>query len=257
MTDWNPNLYMQFQNERTQPAADLTARIDLANPANIIDLGCGPGNSTQVLRARWPRARISGLDSSPKMIDQARADHPWGNWILADAATWVPAELFSIVFSNAALQWIPRHDELIPRLFGAVRSGGALAVQVPANADSPLHAALIEASKKPEWNSRMAGCREGITYHAPGYYYDLLAPSAKRVELWQTTYLHPMATAQGLIDWYASTGMKPYLETLGSEEEKLLFQAEVLRGCLESYPAQADGKILFPFCRTFFIAYSP
>jgi trans-aconitate 2-methyltransferase len=254
MTDWNPNLYLQFQNERTQPAVDLAARIDLAEPASIIDLGCGPGNSTQVLRARWPRARISGLDSSPKMIQQARADHPWGDWILADAASWIPAELYSIVFSNAALQWIPKHEELIPRLLNAVRPGGALAVQVPANADSPLHQALLEASEQPEWNSRMAGCREGITYHAPGYYYDLLAPHARRVELWQTSYLHTMATPQALIDWYASTGMKPYLEKLNSLEEKLRFQAEVLRGCMESYPAQKDEKILFPFRRTFFIA---
>jgi trans-aconitate 2-methyltransferase len=255
MTDWNPNLYLQFQNERTQPAEDLAARIELINPATIIDLGCGPGNSTQVLRARWTQARISGLDRSPKMIDQARADYPWGNWILADAATWTPTESYSIVFSNAALQWIPGHDSLLPRLFGMVRPGGALAVQVPANSDSPLHRSLLRVSGRPEWKTHFSGCDELITYHPPGYYYDLLTSAETRVTIWQTMYFHRMENHQGLMDWYASTGMKPYLDRLHFEEERARFQNEILQECVDLYPLQKDGRILFPFHRTFWIAY--
>jgi trans-aconitate 2-methyltransferase len=255
MTNWNPELYLKFHAERTQPSMDLVARIELTAPRCIIDLGCGPGNSTQVLRARWPSAQICGLDSSPQMIEKARAEYPDADWILADAGSWIPENPYDLVYSNATLQWIPRHDALIARWFAAVAPGGALAIQVPANESSPLHLALLRVSEMPEWNARVASCREMITYHAPGYYYDLLASRAERISLWQTTYLHRMDNPLGLIEWYASTGMKPYLDRLDSEQERIRFQKAVLQNCIDSYPQQLDGRILFPFQRTFCIAY--
>jgi trans-aconitate 2-methyltransferase len=257
MTNWDPNLYLQFHDERTQPSLDLIARIALADAQTIIDLGCGPGNSTRALRMRWQRARITGIDNSPQMIEKARATYPNEMWLLADAGAWSPAEPCDLVFSNATLQWIPDHDALIPRLCDAVAPGGVLAVQVPANQQSPLHQALLRVSSKPEWDSLTANCRDQITYHAPEYYYDALAGRVKRIELWQTTYLHIMDRPQALIDWYASTGMKPYLERLGSEAEKRQFQQDVLRECTEAYPVRKDGRILFAFARTFFVAYKP
>jgi trans-aconitate 2-methyltransferase len=256
MTDWNPNLYLQFRDERTQPALDLLARIALTDPRTGVDLGCGPGNSTQPLRARWPQARITGIDSSPHMIEMARASYPQESWLLADAGQWSPAERYDLVFSNATLQWIPDHGMLIPRLFAAVKPGGALAVQVPANQDSPLHQALLRVSALPAWDSRTSDCRAMIEYRTPDYYYDLLAPLAGRVDLWQTTYLHVMDRPSALIDWYASTGMKPYLERLNSDEERSQFQQAVLQACEAQYPLRKDGRILFAFTRTFFIAYA-
>jgi trans-aconitate 2-methyltransferase len=255
MTNWNPELYLRFNNERTQPALDLISRIALSDPRTGVDLGCGPGNSTQPLRLRWPKARITGIDSSPQMIEKARATYPSEAWLLADVGSWSPTEQYDLVFSNATLQWIPDHAALIPRLLGAVNDGGALAVQVPANQSSPLHQALLHISSMPAWDSRTRDCRNQITYHAPDYYYDILAPIAKRVELWQTTYLHVMDRPQELIDWYASTGMKPYLEKLDTDQERIKFQQAVLRECEAQYPVRTDGRILFPFARSFFIGY--
>jgi len=255
MVTWNPDLYLKYQDERTQPSYDLVSRINLAEPADIIDIGCGPGNSTRVLRERWPQAKITGLDRSPEMIARAQADFPQGNWLLADAATWETATRYDLVFSNATLQWIPNHEALVDKLFSLVRSGGALAVQVPANNGSPLYQAVHDVAARTEWRGLMVGCAELMTYHDAGYYYDLLSAQAGRVDLWQTTYYHVMGDHQGLIEWYASTGLRPYLERLVSGADRQAFQQQVLAACREQYPVQKDGRILFPFRRLFFIAY--
>jgi len=255
VSGWNAEQYLKFRDERTQPAVDLAARIAINRPGRIIDLGCGPGNSTEVLRVRWPEAHVAGLDSSPEMIAKARSLTPDGDWILADLANWRTDEQFDLVFSNATLQWVAGHEELIPRLFEPVAAGGALAVQVPANNRSPLHLALLSTACRPEWKAATAGCGGMMSYHEPGFYYDLLSPRAERVTLWQTTYLHILPDPQGLIDWYASTGMKTYLARLADESERSAFSQQVLDACRDEYPPQSDGKILFPFQRTFFIAY--
>jgi trans-aconitate 2-methyltransferase len=254
MIQWNPDLYLKYQDERTQPAHDLISRIAVADPVRIADIGCGPGNSTRALRERWPRAEILGLDNSAEMIEKARSAYPPGRWILADAAEWKPDAAYNIVFSNAALQWIPDHETLIPALFGAVESPGALAVQVPANGGSPLHQAVLKVSRMEEWKNAVAGCEELIHYHDAGFYHDLLSALAGRIQIWQTTYFHVMADHQGLMDWYAGTGMKPYLERLADDGLKKLFQSRVLDECRAAYPVQRDGRILFPFQRLFFLA---
>jgi trans-aconitate 2-methyltransferase len=251
---WNPDQYLRFAEERTRPSRDLVARIDLSSPARIVDIGCGPGNSTRVLCERWPNARILGLDNSPEMIRKAEADCLAGEWVLADAATWEPGEPCDLVFSNAALQWLPNHERLLPRLFGQVASGGALAVQVPANSDSPIHRAVTMVARRPEWCARLADCAGRLTYHPPSLYYDLLAPLAGRLDLWQTTYYHVLPGPQSMIDWYASTGMRPYLERL-ADDEREAFQAQVLEISRPHYPVQRDGRVLFPFPRLFYVAY--
>ncbi len=255
MTPWNPEAYLKFKDERTQPSRDLAARTDLDAPAQAVDIGCGPGNSTQVLHARWPAARLLGVDSSPEMIDRARQTYPEADWQLADAATWEPAQPFDLVFSNATLQWIPGHAALLPRLFGWVKPRGALAIQVPANNDSPLYLAVVAVAQRAPWRTYTAGCEALVTYHPPSCYYDLLAPVAARFALWQTTYYHVLPDHQGLLDWYASTGLKPYLERLPGDAERQAFQAQILETCRAAYPQQADGRVLFPFRRLFFIAY--
>jgi trans-aconitate 2-methyltransferase len=255
MNKWDPDSYLKYKEERTQPSYDLVARIEIANPANIIDIGCGPGNSTRALRERWPNARILGLDSSQDMIEKARNAFSQEDWILADATEWKTDEKYDIVFSNAALQWIPNHDILIPKLFDLVNNQGALAVQVPANNHSPLHKAVLRVSKREEWRESTNGCDSMLTYRNAGFYYDQLSAISVRINIWQTTYYHIMVSHQDLIDWYASTGMRPYLERFKKESERYSFREQVLEECTPHYPKQEDGKILFPFNRIFFVAY--
>ncbi len=255
MTQWNPDAYLKFQDERTQPSYDLAARVGLSSPKNIVDIGCGPGNSTRVLRERWPQAHITGMDSSPQMIAKARADFPRETWILADAATWETDERYDLVFSNAVLQWIPGHAALADKLFALLNPAGALAVQVPANNDSPIYLAVNEVAGREPYRAAMRGCVELLTYHTPGFYYDLLSSLSPHVSMWQTTYYHVLTSHQGLIDWYSSTGMRPYLERLPDAEQKRAFQEQVLDACRTQYPLQKDGRILFPFKRLFFVAY--
>jgi trans-aconitate 2-methyltransferase len=255
MSSWNPDLYLKFKDERTQPARDLAARISLEKPLRIVDLGCGPGNSTQVLQDRWPDADILGVDHSPEMIEKARATYPRGHWLLADLREWNPKDTWDIVFSSATLQWIPDHERLIPKLFSLVRPAGALAVQLPANQESPLHRALLAVSAREEWKGLTSGCEDKIVYQRPDFYYDILSALTPQIHLWKTTYFHVLKNHQGLIDWYSSTGMKTYLERLPDEEQKASFRKQVLEACRDSYLERKDQRILYPFGRLFFIAY--
>jgi trans-aconitate 2-methyltransferase len=257
MADWNPDLYLQFEKERTQPSRDLTARIVHPCPRTIVDLGCGPGNSTQVLRKRWPEADILGMDSSLEMIRKAQAAFPRWNWLQADIRAWNPPKTYDIVSSNATLQWIPDHRRLMPRIFSWVNPGGALAVQLPANQNAPLHQALLCVSRRSRWRECTAGCEDLIVYRPPEFYYEILSGLASWIHLWKTTYYHVLKDHQGLIDWYSSTGMRTYLDRLTGGNQKDAFRREVLEECRDSYPPQKDGQILYPFERLFFIAYRP
>jgi trans-aconitate 2-methyltransferase len=255
MIDWNPDSYLKFRNERTQPSIDLVSRIEIVNPSSIIDIGCGPGNSTQALFERWPNADIIGLDHSQEMIAKAKSDYPNRKWIHADAAHYDPQETYDIVFSNATLQWIQNHEKLIPRLFSFLKVNGALAVQVPANDKSPLHKSLLTVSKNDKWYKFSGDCDRLLNYQSASYYYDILNGLSSKIDLWETTYYHILSNHQALIEWYKSTGMRPFLERLPDDGFRKQFDNEVLEGCRESYKVQKDGKILYPFKRIFFIAY--
>jgi trans-aconitate 2-methyltransferase len=255
MSDWNPEQYLRFANERTQPAVDLASRIRLDSPRAIVDIGCGPGNSAQVLHRRWPEADILGLDYSEAMIAKARLDYPAQRWMVGDAAKFDARDKYDLAFSNAALQWIPRHEDLLPRLFAGLRRGGALAVQVPMFKAMPINLAIEAIAGRPEWRRYAARCGELFTYRDPGFYYGALAPLAARVDLWATSYIHVLGSREALIDFCRSTALKPYLESLPGEEARERFEDELLAECGRRYPLQADGKLLFPFERLFFIAY--
>jgi trans-aconitate 2-methyltransferase len=255
MDRWNPDSYLQYASERTQPSRDLVARIAKENPHTIIDIGCGPGNSTRILRGRWPDAEIAGLDSSAEMIAKARANDPARQWILADAESWSPGSRYDIVFSNAALQWMPQQEAVIPRLFEHLEDDGVLAVQVPMNNDSPLYQAMIAVSERDEWHLRLQGCGARPAYKDESFYYDLLTRLTSRVEIWLTTYLHRMNSRRDLIDWYASTGLRPYLAAIDTDAERERFKQEILATCEKDYPIRRDGKVLFPFRRLFFLAW--
>jgi len=249
MPTWHPTQYLKFSEERTRPCRDLAARIEIDDPRRMIDLGCGPGNSTEVLAERWPEAQITGLDSSADMIAKARTAHPEWNWLAGDIAQWAAGDgdTYDVVFSNAALQWVPDHASLLPRLLAR---GRVLAVQVPGNWDGPAHRLMREVAKRFEF---VRAVREWHT-HDDAFYYDVLAPHAARLDLWATEYLHVLDSAEGIVEWYKGTGMRPFLEALDSEAERERFTGEYLEAIRAEFPARTDGKVLFPFRRMFMLA---
>lgn len=255
---WDAGQYLRFAEERTQPCRDLVSRVAAASPARVIDLGCGPGNSTQVLAERWPAARLTGLDSSAEMIAEARRASPDRAWVAADIAAWAASntEPFDVVFSNAALQWLPDHRALLPRLMAQLAAGGALAVQVPNNLDAPAHRIARSLAASATWRDRFppAGVREWYV-HEPGFYYDLLAPRSARLDIWETEYLQIMPDAAAILEWYKGTGLRPYLTALPQAADREQFCAEYLAAIRAAYPPRADGRVLFPFRRLFLVAY--
>jgi trans-aconitate 2-methyltransferase len=255
MPHWDAGLYLKFASERTQPSIDLIQRIRLDHPRHIMDLGCGPGNSTEALRRRWPEATVIGLDCSGEMIAAAKQAYPNGIWETGDASSWTADEPFDLVFANALLQWLPDHARVCRHLLDQVAPGGALAIQTPAHHDSPLHREIVEVSKDPAWNSRMDAARTAQTHHPPGFYYDLLQPKAARVDLWETTYYHVLAGPEAILEWFRGTGLRPFLEALSSNEEPRRFEVMLLERYTASYPRRPGGQVLFPFRRLFFVAY--
>jgi trans-aconitate 2-methyltransferase len=254
MVQWNPEQYLKFQQERTQPAIDLSARIDYPDAKSVIDIGCGPGNSTRILREKWPEASITGLDSSPEMINMALKDCPEQIWITADASAYEFSRTYDVVFSNAAIQWIHGQERLIENLSRIINEKGVLAVQVPANSHSPLHLALDKVSELPEWKQYCAECRELLNYRDAYYYYPILKRLFSGVEIWETTYYHILDSHQDMMEWYKGTGMKPFLDRIPEAGLKEKFEEKVLSEARDYYPVQNDGKILFQFPRLFFIA---
>ena len=252
---WNPDAYLRFGDERTRPSLDLASRIDV-EPATVIDLGCGPGNSTQVLAARWPAARVVGLDNSAEMIASARDAYPDREWELGSIGEWSAEEPFDVVFSNAALQWVPDHAELVPRLFEQVAPGGALAFQIPSRTYARVGTLIHEIARDGAWAPRMEAALRQLTMESPETYYDLLAPKARAMDVWETEYLHVLDSPPAIVAWISSTGLRPFLGALGSDADREAFVAELTRRVEDAYPRRADGRVLFGFRRTFVIAYA-
>lgn len=252
---WDPQQYLKFERERTQPSIDLAARIEVANPRRIIDLGCGPGNSTAVLHRRWPDAEITGLDSDEEMLRAAGREYPQHTWVQADAGIWQENGGYDIVFSNALLQWLPDHAAVINHWFQAVETSGALAVQIPVNFKSPIHQHILEVANDPRWSDQLASAKRALYAQDPGGYYEILSPLSNRIELWLTEYCHILSCAEDIIQWMRGTSLRPFLAALDNSENRERFEAEVLARVEKSYPPQSDGRVLFPFRRLFFIAY--
>jgi len=254
--DWNPKLYLKFKNERTQPSIDLVNRIHLEKiPSNIIDIGCGPGNSTQILVKKWPKSSITGLDNSASMIEKAKKDYPGQDWILSDAATFKSEKKYDVVFSNATIQWIPEHKKLLKVFIDLVSEKGVLAVQIPLFRDLAIWKAIESVSKKTRWAEATKGCAEIFTYHDIDFYYNVLSANINAIEMWKTTYIHIMISHSAILDWSRSTALRPYLDRMKQESEKNEFEKDLLSEIKREYPMQTNGKVLFPFKRLFFIAY--
>lgn len=258
MPTWDPQRYLKFADYRTRACRDLADRVKLSKPTAIIDLGCGPGNSTAALSVRWPDSTITGLDNSEDMITAARAAHPKFHWRIADIQAWATsaAESYDLVFSNAAMHWTSDHRVTFPNVLRHVSPGGAMAIQVPANLDAPAHTLMRELVASAKWKRRFPsdGVREWHV-HDESFYYDVLAPHSDWIDLWITDYIHVMDDANAIVEWYAGTGLRPFLDALSTADLKDEFTADYAAMIAKAYPARVDGRVLFPFRRLFMIAY--
>ncbi len=252
MPTWDASQYLKFADERTQPARDLARRVPVTAPRRVIDLGCGPGNSTEVLAERWPQAELTGLDNAQDMLAKARKAHPDWRWQEGDIGQWRADAPYDVIYSNAALHWLDDHAGLFVRLFDALAPGGALAVQMPNNFAAPSHTLMRAIAREGSWRERLKSAR-GINTQPPAFYYDLLAPRAAHLQIWETEYLHVMDSAEGILEWVRGTGLRPFLDLL-NEAERAQFETRYRVALAGSYPAQANGKVLFPFRRLFLIA---
>jgi trans-aconitate 2-methyltransferase len=253
-SEWNPALYLKFNRERIRPSIDLVSRIDFDNPKTIIDIGCGPGNSTQILVQRWPHLKIMGIDSSQTMIEKAKKDYPLQKWILCDAGKDTITGKYDIVFSNATIQWIPDHAGLFKKFFNLLNEKGLIAVQIPMFWNMPLGKSIARIGKNSKWAELTRGVDDIFTIHNYTYYYDLLTELSDSIEMWETHYLHIMESHFSILEMIRSTGLRPYLERLIAEKHKSEFEELVLKRIESDYPLQKNGKVIFPFKRLFFIA---
>ena len=255
MLDWNPALYRRYEDERTRPAQELLARVPLSGAARVVDLGCGPGNSTELLANRFPTAQVVGTDNSEAMLASARERLPQARFELSDIATWAPQDQApDLIYANAALQWVPDHEQLIPRLFAALAPGGVLAIQMPDNREEPTHRLMRAVAAEAPWAEPIGNADRLRTLLLPlGGYYDLLAPGAARVDVWHTIYQHPMANAAAIVEWVRGTGLKPFVDRLPADLQAS-YLAEYERRVDQAYPVRTDGKRLLAFPRMFIVA---
>ncbi|HXE25409.1 MAG TPA: trans-aconitate 2-methyltransferase [Roseiarcus sp.] len=253
-TDWNPILYSKFEAERMRAARDLLARVPLASARAAYDLGCGHGASAELLLDRFPDARIVGLDTSDAMLAHARVRAPRAEFVKQDIADWAPEDRPDLIFANAALQFLPDHDRLFPRLMSYLKPGGALAAQIPSTAREASHALMRMAAAEGPWSSRLVPVAKTQPLIADyDEYYDWLRPSASQIDIWMTTYVHPLDGPQSIADWLAGSTLQPFLERL-ADEERCEFLARYRNGLKDAYPVQPDGRILFAYPRLFIVA---
>jgi len=257
MGHWNARLYTHFEAERTRPALDLLARVTLDEPATVIDLGCGPGNSTEVLAERFPLAAITGVDNSDEMLTSARSRLPDCAFVAADIADWRPDRPPNLIFANASLQWVPEHRLLLPRLLAMLAPGGVLAVQMPDNRDEPTHRLMRETATEAPWAAAIGDpAARRMPLLSLDDYYDLLAADAASVDIWRTTYYHTMQSAEAIVTWVRGTGLGPFLAPL-SPDAREAFVERYTRKIEAAYPPRPDGHRLLAFPRLFFIARRP
>lgn len=252
---WDPELYLRFAGPRLRPALDLLAQVAADDPAAVCDLGCGTGTATRLLAARWPRAALSGVDSSAEMLATARCE-PGGEavaWLAADIGVWRAERPVDVLFSNAALHWLDDHGGLFPRLLAQLAPGGILAVQMPRNHAAPAHQAIFETALAGPWRSRLEPLLRRRPVAEPAVYHDLLAPLAAELDIWETEYLHRLSGERPVLQWIRSTALAPLLAAL-DEPEREAFLDVLGERLAEAYPPRRDSTTLFPFRRLFIVA---
>jgi trans-aconitate 2-methyltransferase len=254
---WSARQYLAFEDERTRPVRDLLAAVPPIPARTAIDIGCGPGNSTEVLAARFPAARVSGIDSAHDMIGAARARLPAVDFEEIDIQAWIeraPADSEGVILANAVLQWIPGHERLFPALVGKIEPGGCLAVQIPDNLHEPAQTLMREVAADGPWRDKLARLEDGRTpIHPVDWYYRLLRPHCSLVDIWRTTYHHTLRGPAAIVEWFKGTGLRPFLAPLGAGEQAD-YLARYLRRIEQVYPPSGEGTVLLPFPRMFIVA---
>jgi trans-aconitate 2-methyltransferase len=252
---WDPEQYQKFSDQRSRPAADLLAQVELDAPARILDLGCGTGRLARALAERWPKARVTGVDNSPEMLREAdklaiagRLDFRQG-----DIAQWSADEPVDLIVSNAALQWLPNHEQLLDRFSAMLTAGGVLAVQMPNNFRSPSHTLIYDVAAEPRFSARLAGIglhRDSI--QPQSWYVGRLLDLGLSVDAWETTYYHVLPGENAVLAWLRGTALRPVLAALPTDDAAA-FERELAGRLASAYPARS-GLTVFPMSRVFFVA---
>ena len=252
--DWSARQYLKFEDDRTRPSRDLLAQVPFQEAHRVVDLGCGPGNSTELLFERFPQAEVIGLDSSPDMLRQARGRLPQCEFMQADLATWSPDEPVDLLFGNAVFQWVPEHTGVLSRLLQALPTGGALAVQMPDNTDQPALSLMREVARTGPFAGHFGlanAARNDLP--RPEEYYDLLRPLCSHLDVWHTIYNHVLAGPEAIVEWFKGSALRPFINAL-DEDTRARFLATYTAQIADAYPARFDGQVLLRFPRLFILA---
>lgn len=251
---WSAEQYSRFENERNRPIKDLLAHLPATEVATAVDIGCGPGNSTELLHARFPAALVSGMDSSEDMIAAARRRLPGLRFEVADIVTWQDNKRYDLILANAALQWVPDHRTLFPSLIDKLNPGGSLAVQMPDNFEEPAHQLMRSIAAEGTWAAKLADAPKRVAREGAGWYYEHLRNRVRTLDIWRTIYYHPLAGgANAVVEWFKGSGLRPFLDPL-EEKEKAQFLTRYTSEIAKAYPVYDDGSVLLPFPRLFIVA---
>jgi trans-aconitate 2-methyltransferase len=252
--DWSARQYLKFEDERTRPPRDLLAQVPLANPKRVADLGCGPGNSTELLLERFPEADVVGVDSSPDMLRQARERVPACVFVEGDLATWMPQAPTDLLFGNAVFQWVPEHPKVLARLLQALPQGGVLAVQMPDNTTEPALMLMEKVAAAGPWSGPLARANAARNdLPRPEAYYDLLRPLCSRIDIWHTHYNHLIASHEGVVEWFKGSALRPFLAPLDAAMREG-FLASYTEEIKRAYAVRFDGRVMLEFPRLFIVA---
>ena len=257
-SDWSATQYLKFLDERTRPARELLAQVPMASPERIVDLGCGPGNSTAVLVERYPAAQVLGMDSSTDMIAKAKAALPDIEFEISDLRTYEPTPGVDLFFSNAVFQWLSSSDRIriITRLLRSQTVGGTVAFQVPDNLMEPCHVAMREIAEQPDapWRAALQQSPPNRdTFQTPQELYDALTPLCSHLNIWYTIYHHVLESHEAIVEWVKGTGLRPFIDPLSADQQAAFLQAYLER-LTTLYPTQTDGKVLLRYPRLFVVA---
>ncbi|KKK18725.1 hypothetical protein AOCH_002406 [Aspergillus ochraceoroseus] len=252
--DWSAQQYLKFEAERTRPSRDLLAQVPLKSPKRIVDLGCGPGNSTAVLLSRYPGSHVTGIDSSPDMIRKARSAIPNIEFTVQDLTAYSPDEPVDLFFSNAVFQWLSRSDRIsvMKKLIQSQPSGGVFAFQVPDNLMEPSHAAMRETAADGPWAKTLSTAARD-TFQSPQEIYDELQPLCSAVNMWHTHYYHSLEGHEAVMEWVKGTGLRPFIDPL-SPADRDAFLKDYLSRLEKLYPKSVDGRVLLRYPRLFVVA---
>lgn len=253
--NWAAKQYVMFEEERTRPVRDLLFALPAIAARSVIDIGCGPGNSTELLALRFPSATIRGVDSSLDMIEAARKRMPKVNFDLIDIATWQDPGPFDVILANAVLQWLPNHSVLLPTILSKLNAGGCFAFQIPDNLEEPAHRLMREIAMDSRWATKLVSALQTrAPRHHAEWYFDQLHAHCSKLDIWCTTYYHVLAGgAPAIVEWFKGSGLRPFLTAL-SDDEQVAYLDRYTRALADVYPTLPDGKVLLPFPRLFVVA---